>query len=236
MNLIIPLAGPDFVQKNGDIKPLVPYLGKPLLQSLLRLRCYENFVEGPREKKSSLQVIAVLQAKSPHEKVCQLLQDLYPQTRFVFLSNYSQGALYSAVAGSSMVQDTQSPLIVDLVDIGFSWPSNPFQLFSDPECDAILPVFKSSEPWYSYARIESGKILETREKTVISQDASAGVYIYRNLQVFLEATSLTIQNKDLQHQGLSYLCPSLNGVVERKRKVLPYYLQAVDSFFAKKDN
>lgn len=229
MTIVVPLAGPDFVQSNGSLKALTLYQEKPLIESVLNQRNYTQYLLD-NEK---LQYVFIFQANSPYQPLTDLLDQRFPGNRKVFLSTYSGGALYSALAATSMIQNPNEHLVVDLIDIAFKWPSNPFLQFKNPEVGGILPVFTSHDPGYSYAVIQDGFIQETKEKVVISEHASAGVYIFRDLPRFLLAASGSIADKSLYFKNIAFLCPAMNGLIRAGQKVSPFPLTAVDSLSLK---
>jgi hypothetical protein len=84
-----------------------------------------------------------------------------------------------------------------------------------------VPVFTADEGCYSYLRIEGGRVIEAREKLVISDNASAGVYMFRDVQTFLRAASHSIDHRDtLSWKGALFICPMVNGVIAAGQEVL----------------
>ncbi|TCL96528.1 hypothetical protein C8J38_101889 [Rhizobium sp. PP-WC-2G-219] len=207
MKCIVPLAGPDLWTEKHGLRPLVNHEGTPLIEAALRPRAWasrlspSDYVFVVRETTGLLDLVA-------------FLKDAWPGCRIVTLSHLSAGALFSCLAATALVP-ADEPLIIDLADVLFhEGPDDPAALFAQGPYGAIVPVFASREPCYSYLTIIDGLVTRAREKQVISSHASAGVYLFRNLEVFLSASAHSIAHRDeLAHKGSLFICPMINGVI-----------------------
>lgn len=218
MYSIIPLAGPDFHSERYGIKPLFLLEGRPLIQVAIESRhwyqCGELQASG---------MIFVLRA-SPHtDETVAFLQRTFQGCRIVLVSHLTRGALLTSLAGLSVIENYDVPIVVDLVDILYESRLEVGQLFSsDAEVGGVLPYFKSSNPKYSYLSCEAGWVVKTAEKEVISDCASAGTYFFRNMSVFLHACLHSVEREsEFAVKGILFLCPAFNGVVAQGRRVLP---------------
>lgn len=215
MICIVPLAGPDLVHPTLGIKPLFRSEGMPLIERALSSR--------PWWSNANVEYIFILRDIPETSAVKEVLDSLRPDARFVTVSHLTDGALFSALAGTAMVTDRDRPLCVDLADIIFDWTADPNETFRQySTVGGILPVFQSTDAKYSYARIEGSRVTETREKEVISSDASAGVYLFRNSSLFLSAAAHSLTNFDtLAHSDILFVCPAMNGIIDAGYTVLP---------------
>ena len=210
MNVIVPLAGPDFIHPRFGVRPLFEVDGEPLILRALRGRPWIASGEV-----SGGDLIFVLRDLPEAGPVRALLSARYPDCRFVALSSLTGGALLSALAGAALVNDARR-VCIDLVDILFDWPSwIPAAQWPDA-WGAAAPVFVSDDPAYSYLAMERGRVVRAAEKRVISDQASAGVYIFRDLGVLLAAAAHSVANREtLSHRGVLFVCPALNGVIDQ---------------------
>lgn len=206
MKCIVPLAGPDLYTPSSGFRPLFDVNGAPLISVALQGRAWKGALR-PQD------YIFVLRQVPELDVLSDYLSRTWPGCRIVILSDLTGGALFSVLAAMALVAPDE-PLIVDLADILFSeGPEDPAALFSE-DCGAIVPVFTSNESCYSYLKTEGGKVIEAREKVVISDKASAGVYIFRNIQVFLTAAVHSIDHREtLNYRGVLFICPMINGVI-----------------------
>jgi len=221
---IIPLAGPDFyLERPGCCKPMLDLEGRPLIQQVLSSRSWINSGELPSDK-----LIFVLRETKHTAEFREYLMDAFPHSRQVTISVLSGGALLSAVAGCSLINDFTEPLAIDLVDILYRLdvPVSPTELFAaDPQLGGLLPVFDSAHPQYSYARLDPGDpqgtiVAQTAEKQVISHNASAGTYFFRNTGLLLAAVGHALRSPEkCMCRNSVFVCPVYNSVIADGWKV-----------------
>lgn len=215
MMCVIPLAGPDFERPDGSTKAEVLIDGRPLLRRVLNDRPW-------RDRIASGDYVFVFRDLDISRRFAStLLSQWYPEARTVFLSDYAQGAAFSAAAGIALLARNE-PLIVDLADIEFSCTADPTARFAEePTLGAIALTFESDNPSYSYIlENDAGEFVRAAEKDVISSHASAGVYLFRNPPTYFHALAHSLDQPDRHtFKGLHYVCPLLNGVAERGWKV-----------------
>lgn len=98
--------------------------------------------------------------------------------------------------------------------------------FRERGADAGVIVFNSLHPRYSYVRVdEAGWVIEAAEKNPISRHANAGFYWFARARDFFEAAQEMIA-KDAQVNGVFYLCPTLNELVLRQKRVATWSIRA----------
>jgi len=223
ISCIVPLAGPDFNTEKHGIKPLVPIEGEPLIKKVLKSRSWYNSLL--REEA----ITFVLRDSEGTDKAIAYLQEEFSGCHFVKLSGLSKGALLSALAGSSLISNYDQPVVVDLADIIFQGEWNPIEIFAEnPLIGGIIPYFNSINPKYSYLELSGQWVRQTAEKKVISDAASAGVYFFRDLPMFLEAAADSIRfDKLYSYNNNMFLCPAMNGIICRNKLVKAVSVQDV---------
>jgi len=210
MDVIVPLAGPDFVAADGSVKALIPFLGQPLLLHILKSR--------PWAKLSPSYTFVLRDTAQVRAFASDYLGKWFPGATLIFLSKLTRGAACSALVGVACRTEQRQPVIVDLADIFYTSQLDVCARLKDlPSCGGLALAFESSNPHYSYLCCDqSGKVVEAAEKRVISQYASAGTYIFRNGSIFMQAVSHAFDNEASQTcGGLFYVCPLFNGVIEQ---------------------
>ena len=214
MRVVVPLAGPDFVRKDGSLKAEIDLNGEPLLRRVLNSRPWAS-----RVKEYSF-ILADL--PETRKFAGDLLTDWYPKSVVTFISNYTRGAALSALAGMAMSKSVTEPVIVDLADILYRSTLDPTTLLQKhANCGGIALIFKAEDPTYSYLRLDaSGSFEKAAEKQVISDNASAGTYIFRDMATYLRALAYCLENQESQtFRDLFYVCPLLNGVKDQGKSV-----------------
>ena len=87
---------------------------------------------------------------------------------------------------------------------------------------AGVVTFPSVHPRYSYVRLdEAGLVIEAAEKRAISRHATAGFYWFARAADFFAAAQRMIR-KGAGHNGLFYVCPSLNELVLEGKQIGAY--------------
>ena len=217
MRAIVPLAGPDFIQKDGSLKAEVVLKGEPLLRGVLNSRPWAKTLAAHDYS------FVLFDALETRAFAAGALSKWYPGATITFVSSYTRGAALSALAGLATGKDVCAPIIVDLADIMYTSNLDPKLVFqSNIDCGGIALTFNSDNPAYSYLSLDtSGFVENATEKRVISNNASAGTYIFRNMATYLRALAHNLTNEESQtYRDLFYVCPLFNGVRAMGEKVL----------------
>ena len=206
MNIVVPLAGPDFFLEGNVLKPLIEFNNDYMLRYILQNRSWFSFDH---------QYIFILRDHiGSHTFSENYLLNWFPNAKCIFLSHATRGAAYSVLAGLASIVNPSSPLIIDLADIYFKLPLHIdcCQLFSD--FDGVAFYFTSILPIYSYFQFNNECFLvRAAEKKVISNNASVGVYVYRDLATFLFAFSRSIAfEPSLSYNSNVFVCPIFNAL------------------------
>lgn len=217
MRIIVPLAGPDFIIDESVLKAEIEINGVPLLHRVLNSRPWASSL--PSQHYSFI----LHDCSKTRNFAKKKLQKWYPGSTITFLSNYTRGAALSALAGMATGLELSEPIIIDLADILYISSLDPIDVFArNPTCNGIALVFKSDNCIYSYLRTDQfGSFVEAAEKRVISDNASAGTYIFRNFSTYLRALANELENEEgKSYQSLFYVCPLFNGVKAQGRDVI----------------
>ena len=216
MQVVVPLAGPDFISPDGSIKGLITVNGKPIILQALQNRSW-----SPSVNHYTFILQDCLIARNFYS---EFLLSHFPKSSAIYLSNLSQEASLSALAGISLIQHFGEPLVVDLADIIYSTNVDICRIFSDnPHCGAVALAFDSANPNYSYFECnEYGSVVHVSEKIVASPHASVGTYIFRNPSVYLRALAyaLELQSSDFVFNNLYYVSLLFNGILMQKKEIL----------------
>lgn len=214
MRVIVPLAGPDFIRADGSLKALHPLNGQPLLRHVLGSRVWAGDVTSYS--------FVLLDRPETRAFAAGPLADWFPGASVTFISVYTRGAALSALAALPLGTDFAEPLIVDLADILYDSTLEPAAMLAgDPGLGGIALTFPSDNPAYSYlATDDQGRFTQAAEKRVISANASAGTYIFRDAPTYLRALAHGLENEGTQtFRDLFFVCPLFNGVRDQGKSV-----------------
>ncbi len=218
LNIVVPLAGPDFVSADGSLKALMDIgQAEPFLHATLKQRPWARGI-APSSYAFVLHDLPETRAfASDH------LQAWFPGCRVVFLSHFTAGAAFSSLAGAALqLGSHNSPVVIDLADILYSTALDPaFHFARHPEAGGLALTFQSQNPLYSYLRKnDEGNVVEAAEKRLISSEASAGTYAFRSGSVLLKALAHALENAPTQtHHDLFFVCPLFNGILAQSLTV-----------------
>lgn len=217
LQLLVPLAGPDFDRADGSTKAELTVDGQPLLRRALDSRSWM------RRGEVATRDIAFVLRDTPVSRrfAAGKLSQWYPGCSIAFLGVEANGAALSALAGIAVLSG-DAPLCVDLADILYRDDIDPAAAFAtDPNLGGIALTFRSSDSCYSYLRQDAaGDVVEAAEKRVISDHASAGTYLFRNPSLYLRALADALAEPETQtYAGRFFVCPLFNGVREQGWRV-----------------
>lgn len=94
------------------------------------------------------------------------------------------------------------------------------------DLDGLIMTFKASHPKWSFVRTDgTDRIVETAEKKVISDDATAGLYYFKRGSDFVKSSEAMIE-KDIKYNDQFYICPSYNEMILDGKNIYRYEIPA----------
>lgn len=199
-------AGTSFIQAGFTFpKPLIDINGKPMVQLVienLTPKTAHRFILLPKKEhydKYSLHQVFSNAAKGNFISI--------PQTA------PTQGAVCTALNAVDYINNDDRLIIANadqIIDIDI----NKFIQFADKSAaDGVIMTFNSHHPRWSYARVDKkGKVLETAEKKVISDQATVGIYYFKKGSDFVKAAFSMIE-KNIRFNNDFYVCPVYNEMI-----------------------
>ena len=199
---IIPAAGPDFVSRDKLVKLAADFDGSPLIDKTLLNRSWRK----PDDK-----YIFIFQNNNVTRAYFNELKHSFENVECIFLSTLSNGAADTVLAGLS-ITDPNTTICIDLADIIIKDNIERAEiqnLLSSHE--AVALTFDSQDDIYSYLKFNINEFILAKEKVVISNNASAGIYFYRNKSILLSAMSKILDIKEFMVREMNFVCPLYNG-------------------------
>ena len=210
MKCIVPLAGEDYF-KDGKCKGLIDTDSGPLLLSILNSR---TWIKHLKEL-----IFVVLDSELSRNFSQKYLKKWFPFCKIIYIPATTSGAALSLLSGLANACDINNePILVDLADIKFS---NKFVPYLNNEKFAYAFTFTSKKDCYSYLSIDSnGLVNKAKEKEVISDNASAGVYAFPSCSLLLKSIAYSLENpQKVIFKNLFYVCPLFNYLIESNIEV-----------------
>jgi HAD superfamily hydrolase (TIGR01509 family) len=211
LNVLIPMAGAGsrFVQAGYTFpKPLIEVNGKPMIQVVVEnLNIEANYI--------------FIVQKEHYEKynLKYLLNLIAPDCKIVQVDGITEGAACTTLLAKEFI-DNDQPLVMANSDQFIEWDSNNvLYSFSADGIDGGILSFKATHPKWSYAKLdENGFVSEVAEKKPISDNATVGVYFWKNGSDYVKYAEQMIE-KNIRVNNEFYVCPVFNEAIQGGKKV-----------------
>lgn len=182
VHLIMPMggAGSRFF-KDGFImpKPMIELLDKPFLY--WSTNSVAKFVEIEDL------TFVILQEHIEKFHIDEEIKKYFPNSNIVVLPKMLNGAVLTCMEGVQNIGDDLPIIFNDCDHVFYSDEFNQYCNNGDFDLiDGALLTFESTDPKYSFLMLnDSGNVIRTVEKQVISNKAICGAYYFRNKNIFL---------------------------------------------------
>ncbi|MBI3442665.1 MAG: glycosyltransferase family 2 protein [Candidatus Sungbacteria bacterium] len=208
LNIVIPMAGQGAPFKDAGYafpKPLIDIKGKTMIEVVvnnLRPQTDHKFIFVCRKELQEKYDLYNILKNATNNKF-----------EIVPIGGITEGAACTVLCASHHI-NTGEELIIANSDQYIEFDINDFIASArEHEKDGLILTFHASHPKWSYARVDSsGKVLETAEKRVISNNATAGIYYFQKGSDFVEAAQSMIR-KNIRHNNEFYVCPVYNELI-----------------------
>ena len=140
--------------------------------------------------------------------------------KIIVLENETRGQA-ETVLKSAFRLDCTKPTLVHNCDTYVSFPWR--DLFKDNNEGAIV-LFNSNEERWSYAKLDEGKnrVIEIKEKKVISAYASSGTYFFKDTNVLLKNINKII-DANIRENNEYYLSSVYSLMIKDNMNIIPIF-------------
>lgn len=221
LNILIPMAGGgrSFVEAGYTFpKPLIDINGKTMIEVVinnLRPKCEHKFIfVCLREHYEKYDLLNILKRATDNK------------FEVVQIGGRTEGAACTALCAIKYINNEEN-LIIANADQYLDLDINDFiDNARQNEKDGLIMTFNSSHPKWSYARADDlGRVLETAEKKVISNEATTGLYYFKHGADFVRAAQEMLV-KNIRHNNEFYICPAFNELILEGKKVHIFHINA----------
>lgn len=190
-------------------KPLIPVDGKEMF-----LKALDSF-----QPIDSIDYLFVI--RKDHDDTYNLKQsivNLLPQAKVFILDHDTQGAVETCLIAEQAIDDT-TPIAIADCDIYFESEAY-FNNVGDSEIDGMLLTFPADDPRYSYAELdETGDVVRTAEKVVISNNAILGGYYFKSGELFKQVAHEFVNQPLPDSLKEYYMSHLFNILLERNKRI-----------------
>ncbi|WEX74859.1 glycosyltransferase family 2 protein [Sinorhizobium numidicum] len=209
MIVLFPANGPSSYFSPEDYaypRPLIEVAGKPMIQWAI-----ENMKSLGAETRFLFVVDQQEAVRYSYERIFDLSTG--GRSQMLMLKGPTAGALCTCLMAIDVIDPTE-PLVIansdQIIDIRLS---SVIAEFEAAGADAGIITFETIHPRWSYATLgEDGLVNRTSEKEVISNQAIAGCYYFREAQLFFKAAAAALRH-GVTVEGRYYVSSSLNEVI-----------------------
>ncbi len=214
INIVIPMAGQGnrFAKAGCEKpKPFIDVNGKPMIVRVLENLAYPD-------------ARYILVARKGHmDKEKKLVKQIEKEFNAIFIpiDKLTEGTACTVLYARKYINNNEPLLIANsdqIVDINIvDFIDDCKERKLDGSILTFIDEFK--DPKWSFAKIdENNLVTEVKEKVVISEFATVGIYLYSKGSDFVNATvDMIIENERVN--GEFYTCPTYNYAIEENAKI-----------------
>jgi choline kinase len=211
MNIIIPAggAGSRFSEYSPLPKPLIDIGGEPMvIKSVKSLDIKGNYYFLIRENEYT-------------DRLSDAILKYMPSAYIMIIDYKTEGAACSGLLFEEFINNPDELIIANCDQI-MDWDSAR-GLEELREYDAGVVTVPGDSPKHSYARIEDNRVVEIKEKVVISNNALVGIHYWKQGKYFVDSAKDMISASD-RFNNEFYIAPSFNYLIKKNINVGIHHL------------
>lgn len=211
MKVLVPMAGAGSrFEKVGYTfpKPLIDVKGKSMIQLVM-----ENINIDAEH------IYIVRKEHYDKYNLRQLLNVITPNCKIIQVDSITEGAACTTLLAKEFINNDE-PLLIANSDQFVEWDSNEFMysMIGD-QIDGGILTFSNTHPKWSYIKLDSnGFVAEVREKEVISNIATVGIYYWKRGSDYVKYAEQMI-NKNIRVNNEFYVAPTYNEAIQNNKKI-----------------
>ncbi len=214
MNIVIPMAGAGsrFVKAGYTTpKPFIDVAGLPMI-----VRVMENL----RYPQAKYILIARKEQLAAEVQTVASIEKAYG-VKFIAIDKQTEGTACTILYAKELI-DNEEPLLIANSDQFVDFDINVFiEDCFQRRLDGSILTFtdKEKNPKWSFAKTDTeGMVTEVKEKAVISDNATVGIYLYARGKDFVNyAIRMIIENDRVNNEF--YTCPIYNYAIKDNKKI-----------------
>ena len=220
INIVIPMAGQGSRFAKAEYekpKPFIDVDGKPMI-----VRVLENL--------SYPEARYILIARKEHmEKEAELVKQIEKEFNAIFIpiDKLTEGTACTVLYARKYINNDEQLLIANsdqIVDMNIA---DFIDDCKDRNLDGSILTFvdKYQDPKWSFAKLDENQLVtEVKEKIVISEFATVGIYLYSKGKDFVDASlDMIIENDRVNNEF--YTCPTYNYAIKEGSKIGIYNIE-----------
>ncbi len=211
MNIVIPMAGRGsrFALAGYKMpKPLIDIHGHPMIEYVIRNitpSCDHRFI------------FLCLKEHLDHYGLKERLESFSPGCVVVPIDHVTEGAACTVLLAEPWI-DNDDPMMIANSDQYVDIDINQY-LSAMKDLDGLIMTLYATDNKWSYIQYDENRLVTLlREKEVISNEATVGIYNYRRGSDFVKYAHQMIE-KNIRVNGEFYVAPVYNEMIEAGKKI-----------------
>ncbi len=214
LNIVIPMAGRGsrFVQAGYIMpKPLIDIFGHPMIEYVIKCvkpSCEHRFI------------FICQQEHLEKHNLAKELEKMVPGCKVVSVDHITEGAACTVLLAEEYINNDEPMMIANsdqYVDIDIDE-----YLAAIKECDGLIMTMPADDPKWSFINYdEDDFVTMVREKEVISNEATVGIYNYKRGSDFVKYAR-QMMDKNIRVNNEFYVAPVYNEMIEDGKKIVYY--------------
>jgi len=213
LNIVVPMAGlgsrfsaAGFVEP----KPLIPVFGRPMI---------ERVIDNLRPSGAHRFIFICQRAHEFQHGLSARLRTMAPGCEVVLTEGLTEGAACSVLLARDLVDGPQ-PMLIANCDQYVDMEIDDFLADgSTRKLDGLVMTMPADDPKWSFVRTGvSGLAEEIREKVVISNEATVGIYQFSRGADFVRG-ALAMISRDERVNGEFYVAPVYNDLIAEGARI-----------------
>ena len=145
-----------------------------------------------------------------------------PNCKIILVDKLTEGACCTTLLAEEHINN-DNPLLIANSDQFMEWASGEFyHSVNSPGIDGSIITFENNHPKWSYVKCDDyGNVKELKEKEVISNEATVGIYYWSKGSDYVKYSHQMIK-KDLRVNGEFYVAPVYNEAIEDGKVIKTY--------------
>ncbi len=215
LQIVIPMAGRGSRFANAGYqtpKPLIPVGGRPMI---------EWVIENIRPQRAHRFIFLCLaEHLQTYPEVPAELRRLCPGCEIVPVATVTEGAACTVLLARKFI-DSADPLMIANSDQLVELEINDYLAAADADdVGGLIMTFWSDHPKWSYCRLRPDETVgEVVEKKVVSNEATVGIYNFRQGHDFVRAADEMIA-ANLRVNNEFYVAPTYNQLIQEGAKII----------------
>ena len=211
LNIVVPMAGRGsrFAKAGYELpKPLIDVNGMPMIEVVTR---------NITPKYAHRFIYICQQEHLGKYGLAEKLEKIAPGCAVVTVDHITEGAACTVLLAENYI-DNDDPMMIANSDQYVDTDINVY-LEAMKDHDGLIMTMPASDPKWSFIRYDSqGLVTLVREKEVISDQATVGIYNYRQGKDFVRYAHQMI-DKDIRVNNEFYVAPVYNEMIEAGKRI-----------------